>query len=91
MTGRELIKRIMVKVGMTNAEYAHKFGLKPNQMWERVNGKKQRDIPLTTMTGMIKVLGYKLVAVPEGYECPPDGFDVDVVRAEKCYPKAGEV
>ena len=81
MTGREIIKAIMEKVGTSNATLAHRLHIAPNVMWDRLNNKRIKDIPLMTMNDMVRALDYKIIVVPSTCKCPKDGFEVELPRA----------
>ncbi len=77
MNGREIIKDIMVKEGKTNAEIAYSLGITQAAMWDRLNNKKTRDIPLSTLTEMLRVLGYKVVITPRNTKISQDSYNVE--------------
>ena len=77
MNGREIVKDIMSKAGKTNAEVAYSLGITQAAMWDRLNNKKTRDIPLSTLTEMLRVLGYKVVIVPRNAKTPQEGYNVE--------------
>lgn len=81
MTGREIIKAVMEKMNISNATLAHRLHIAPNVMWDRLNNKKVKDIPLTTMNDMVRALDYKILVVPTSCKCPKDGFEVDLPRS----------
>ena len=64
MTGREIIKSIMEKQGLTNADMAKKCKISNAAMWDRVNSPKVKDIPLSILSDMLRVMGYKIQIVP---------------------------
>lgn len=64
MNGREMIKALMEEKGITNATLAHRLGITQATMWERLNNKKTRDIPLSTFCDMIQALDCDLLVVP---------------------------
>lgn len=64
MNGREMIKEIMNEKGITNATLAHRLGISQATIWERLNNKKTRDIPLSTFCDMICALDCDLLVVP---------------------------
>lgn len=82
MTGREIIKAIMEKKNVSNAKMAHRMGIKPTAMWDRLNSSKIKDIPLATLDDMVRVLDYKVLIVPNESKCPKDGFEVESPRSE---------
>lgn len=77
MTGREIIKDVMLKQGKTNAEVADMLGISQAAMWDRLNNKKVKDIPLSTLSDMLRVLGYKVCIVPRDHRIPEDGYRVE--------------
>ena len=77
MTGREIVKDIMNKQEKTNAEVADALGITQAAMWDRLNNKKLKDIPLSTLTDMLRTLGYKVCIVPRTCRIPEDGYKVE--------------
>lgn len=66
MNGREMIKAIMEEQGINNATAANRMGITQATLWERLNNKKTRDIPLSTFCDMLRALDCELVVVPVG-------------------------
>ena len=67
MNGREIIKAIMEQRGISNIEYAKELGITRAAIWDRLDTQKSRkDIPVSMLSSMVKVLGYKVVIVPMG-------------------------
>lgn len=64
MNGREMIKALMEEKGITNATLAHRLGISQATIWERLNNRKTRDIPLSTFCDMIQALDCDLLVVP---------------------------
>lgn len=77
MTGREIVKDIMNRQEKTNAEVADALGITQAAMWDRLNNKKVKDIPLSTLNDMLRVLGYKVCIVPRTTRVPEDGYKVE--------------
>ena len=76
MRGREIIAEIMKKTGTTNADLAHKLQTSLATMWDRVNGQKTRDIPLSTMNEMVRAMEYKVIVVPSNRKIEEDEYEV---------------
>ena len=69
MNGREIIKAIMEQRDISNIEYARELGVTRAAIWDRLDTKKSRkDIPVSMLSTMAKVLGYKVVVVPTDFE-----------------------
>lgn len=81
MNGREIIKDIMNKEGKKNAEVAYSLGISQAALWDRLNNKKVKDIPLSLLVSMLRVLNYKVVIVPRNAKVPQDSYVVEQ-RAE---------
>ena len=77
MTGREIVKNIMDKQEKTNAEMADMLGISQAAMWDRLNNKKVKDIPLSTLNEMVRVLGYKICIVPRDHRITDDCYKVE--------------
>lgn len=82
MNGREIIKDIMIKQGMTNSAYAKELSITSAALWDRLDtqprkGKARKDIPVSLLADMVDVLGYKLVVIPNEVEVPENWYEVD--------------
>lgn len=80
MKAREIVKDIMAKAEINNVTMAKMLDITPAALWDRLNTKKTKDIPVSTLQDMLQVLGYKLVIVPdsvnvEGYTIERDESD----------------
>ena len=76
MRGREIVKAIMDKTGVSNAQLAHKLEVSIATMWDRVNSKKVKDIPLSTLNEMIRALDYKIIVVPSNKRLNDGEYEV---------------
>ena len=79
MTGREIIKQIMEEQGVTNAELAAKLNISQAALWDRLNNKKVKDIPLSLLTDMLRMLDYTVQITPrkQDKECPRKTYRVE--------------
>lgn len=77
MKAREIVKAIMENANITNATMASRLSLTPAALWDRLNTKKAKDIPVSTLNEMLKVLDYKIVIVPRETRVPTNGFTVE--------------
>lgn len=68
MTGREIIKEIMNEQGVTNAELAAKLNITQAALWDRLNNKKVKDIPLSLLSEMLRMLDYTVQITPRKQE-----------------------
>lgn len=66
MNGREMIKEIMEEQGINNATAASRMNISQATLWERLNNKKTRDIPLSTFCDMLRALDCELIVAPVG-------------------------
>jgi transcriptional regulator with XRE-family HTH domain len=77
MTGREIIKAIMNEQGVSNAEMAGRLNITQATLWDRLNNKKVKDIPLSLMSEMLRVLDYSIQIVPRATRIPDKSFKVE--------------
>jgi DNA-binding Xre family transcriptional regulator len=73
MKGRAIIKEIMETKSITNADMAGRLDITQASLWDRLNTKKAKDIPLSTLSEMLRVLDYKVVIVPRNSRVPEGG------------------
>ena len=76
MKARDIVKEIMAKKNLGNAEFARILDITPATLWDRLNTKKAKDIPVSTLNDMLKVLGYKIVIAPVDTPTPEGGYVV---------------
>lgn len=79
MNGREIIKDIMAKLTISNATLANRLGITQAALWDRIDtqprkGKPRKDIPVSLLSEMVKVMDYKVVVVPVSTRVPADGY-----------------
>lgn len=77
MRGREVIKKVMEDVKWSNAELAKRLGVSNATVWERLNNKNVKDIPVSLLSGMLRVMGYKVIVVPNNTRIPNGGYEID--------------
>ena len=77
MKGREIIKAVMERKGKTNADLAANLEITPAALWDRLNSKKVKDIPVSLLQDMLRAMDYKVVVVPRTTRLPIDGYEVD--------------
>ena len=77
MKGREIIKAVMEKQGESNAALASKLNISSAALWDRLNSKKVKDIPVSLLQEMLRVMGYKVIIVPRSTRLPIDGYEVE--------------
>lgn len=77
MTGKEIVKKIMESQSMSNADLAHKLSVKPTAMWDRLNNTKTKDLNVALLSAMVRVMGYKILIVPNNKQLPDGGFEVE--------------
>lgn len=77
MRGREIIKKIMQDINLGNAELAGRLGVSNATVWERINNKNVKDIPVSLLSSMVRVMDYKVIVVPKNTRTPNGGYEVD--------------
>lgn len=77
MRGREVLKKVMEDIGWSNAELAKRLGVSNATIWERLNNKNVKDIPVSLLSGMLRVMGYKVIVVPNDTRMPKGGYEIE--------------
>ena len=77
MKAREITKVIMDKQGVNNASMAERLNITQAALWDRLNTKKAKDIPVSMLSEMLRALDYKVVIVPRSSRLPSDGYEVE--------------
>ena len=77
MKAREIIKYIMEKQSVNNASMADRLNITQAALWDRLNTKKAKDIPVSMLSEMLRALDYKVVIVPRSNRRPSDGYEVE--------------
>lgn len=77
MKAREITKVIMDKQGVNNASMADRLSITQAALWDRLNTKKAKDIPVSMLSEMLRALDYKVVIVPRSSRLPSDGYEVE--------------
>ena len=66
MNARNIIKTLMASKNITNADMAHRLSITEAALWDRLNTKKAKDIPVSTLCEMLAVMDYDVVILPRG-------------------------
>ena len=77
MTGREIIKHIMEEQGVSNSTLAARLKITQAALWDRLNNKKVKDIPLGLLSDMLTALDYTVQIVPRESNLPKKGYRVE--------------
>lgn len=77
MRGREVLKAVMEHQDITNAILAKRLNITSAAVWERLNNKNVKDIPVSLLSEMLQALNYKIIVVPEDTELPEGGYQID--------------
>ncbi len=77
MKGRDIIKEIMKRKNVSNADMASRLDITQAALWDRLNTKKTKDIPVSTLNDMARVLDYKVVVVPRSSRVSDESFVID--------------
>lgn len=77
MRGREILKEIMASKSLSNAELAKRLNVSNATIWERLNNKNVKDIPMSLLTTMLRAMDYKVIVVPANTRLPGGGYEVE--------------
>ena len=78
MKGREIVKAIMEQKAVSNADMAARLQITQAALWDRLNTKKAKDIPSSSLTEMLRHLDYKVIIVPRSTRLPEGGYELTV-------------
>ena len=76
MTGRDIIKAIMDRQGVSITDMAARLNVTMQTAWERLNGKRASDLRVSNLADMARLLGYKVVVMPRDAKMPADSYEV---------------
>lgn len=82
MRGREILKQVMESNGISNADLAKRLGVSNATIWERLNNKNVKDIPVSLMVDMLKVMDYKVLVVPADRRIREEEYEVSSLKTE---------
>lgn len=77
MRGREILKAVMSSKSISNAELAKRLKVSNATIWERLNNKNVKDIPVSLLTTMLRAMDYKVIVVPANTRLPDGGYEVE--------------
>lgn len=77
MTSKEIVNNLMRAQGVSNAEMAAKLNLTQAALWDRLNPKKTNNMTVKKFNEMLKMLDYKIVAVPRKTRLSEGGLEVE--------------
>ena len=82
MTGKDVIKELMEREDVTNAQLARRLNVTQATLWARLNYKNVKDIALSMFGEMVEALGYEIVLRKKAPECADEGIVVRVDAGE---------
>ena len=77
MRGREILKEVMQSKSLSNADLAKRLKVSNATIWERLNNKNVKDIPVSLLTAMLRVMDYKVIVVPSDTRLADGGYEVE--------------
>lgn len=77
MTTQEIIKELMVKENKTNARFASDLEISQAALWDRLNNSKRKDLSISVLSKMLRLLGYKIQIVPRNKKLPDDSYEIE--------------
>lgn len=77
----------MDRAGLGVTDVGAMLGLTRQAVWRRIGAQDYRDMSLEKLGEMCKVLGYKVVVIPDWCFVNPDGFtytgENDILKGDK--------
>lgn len=78
MNSKEIVKAIMEKQNVSNATLAGRLKIAPVTLWDRLYGKKAKDLSIPILIDILSVLDYKVVIVPKDKRIQAEEYAVTV-------------
>lgn len=66
MNAKEIVKSLMQKKDVTNADMAAALQITQAALWDRLNPKKTDNMTVNKLNAMLRILGYEIVIMPRG-------------------------
>lgn len=76
MTSKEIVKELIKTSGNSVAGVAKTLGKSTQALWNMLSGAGRKSLGVDNLTGILDVLGYKLVIVPKGMNVK-NGYEVE--------------
>lgn len=80
MLVKNAVRAIMEKTGTGNNALAKKIGKLPQTVSDRLNSEKSTNLSIDKLDEMIRVMGYKIVLVPEDTKVRDDWYEIEDSR-----------
>lgn len=77
MRGRAILKEVMKIKDLSNADLAKRLNVSNATIWERLNNKNVKDIPVSLLAQMLRAMDYKVMVVPNNTRTPTDSFEIE--------------
>jgi len=74
MLAMEAVRKVMQTQGVKPAALCEMLNIKSNVLSERF---KQKNVSITKLNEMLKLLNYKVIIVPSDTEVPENGIEVE--------------
>lgn len=80
MLVKSAVRAIMEKTGTGNNALAKKIGKLPQTVSDRLNPEKSTNLSIDKLDEMIRVMGYKIVLVPEDTKVRDGWYEIEDSR-----------
>lgn len=77
MTTQEIIKELMVKENKSNARFASELEISQAALWDRLNNSKRKDLSISVLSKMLRLLDYKIQIVPRNKKLADDSYELN--------------
>ena len=64
MDAMDVVKKLMEEKGVSYGDMAKALGLNKTTVWNRLNGEGKKSLRVDSLSEMLQVLNYKLIAEP---------------------------
>lgn len=77
MLVKKAVREIMERTGTGTSALAKKLGKKPQTVCDRLNPDKSTNLSMDKLDELIRVMGYKVVLVPEDTELKAGWYEIE--------------
>ena len=73
---RDIVNEIMTNKNITQAALGGRLGISKRAVWDRLKGNRNKEMNVSTLVEMLRVLDYKLVIVPRNKKLSEEDYEI---------------
>ena len=76
MSGKEIVREIMMEKNIQNKTFAAKLKISPSALCDRLKTDSAKDLSISTLKDMLLMLDYEIQVVPDGTKLPQGSYRI---------------